>query len=340
MRIVRTFDQLPHVARDVCVAIGVFDGVHIGHQRVIAEARTDAKAIGGTSIVLTFDPHPLRVLHPEKAPLLLTSTPHKLRLLERLNVDVCLLLTFDKQFSEQPPEQFIESLARHANRLHEICVGARFRFGHNRTGDARLIEKLAPAYGYLAKEIASVKLGEETISSTAVRQHVLHGRLDRAAAMLGRPFSILGVVEPGDARGRKLGFPTANLNPSGEVLPPNGVYAVRVCIVGQASPVRGTLSPTGTHVRLSAVSRSDPQDTCQTYGGVVNIGLRPTFKDRPPQRILEVHIFDLARALYGQEVEVSFIQKLRDERKFDSADALKRQIGADIAEARSILAKR
>ena len=310
MRIVRTFEELPHVARDVCTAIGVFDGVHIGHQRVIAEARTDAKAIGGMSVVLTFDPHPLRVLHPEKAPLLLTSTPHKLRLLERLNVDVCLLLTFDKPFSEQPPEQFIESLARHTHRLHEICVGARFRFGHNRTGDARLIEKLATAYGYVAKEVAPVKLGEEMISSTAIRQHVMHGRLDHAAAMLGRPFSILGAVGPGDARGRKLGFPTANLNPSNEVLPPNGVYAARA-LVGQ-----------------------------EPFAGVVNIGTRPTFGNRDHRSLVELHIFDLARDLYGHEVEVSFIQKLRDERKFDSADALKLQIGADIAEARSILARR
>jgi riboflavin kinase / FMN adenylyltransferase len=310
MRIVRTFEELPHVARDVCVAIGVFDGVHLGHQRVIAEARTDARAIGGMSVVLTFDPHPLRVLHPEKAPPLLTSTPHKLRLLEQLNVDVCLLLTFDKPLSEQPPEQFIESLANRIHRLHEICVGARFRFGHNRAGDTRLIEKLAPKYGYLAKEVAPVKLGEETISSTAVRQHVLHGRLDRAAAMLGRPFSILGAVEPGDARGRKLGFPTANLSPSNEVLPPNGVYAARA-LVGQ-----------------------------EPFAGVVNIGTRPTFGGRDRRSFVELHIFDLARNLYGHELEVSFIQKLRDERKFDSADALKRQIGADITEARSILAKR
>ena len=326
MRIVRTFEELSTAARDVCVAIGVFDGVHLGHQRVIAEARTDAHAIGGTSVVLTFDPHPLRVLHPEKAPPLLTSTPHKLRLLEQLNVDVCLLLTFDILFSEQPPEQFIESLARHSHSLLEICVGTRFRFGHNRAGNVRLIEKLAPVHGYLAKEVASVKSGEEMISSTAVRQHVLHGRLDRAAAMLNRPFSILGTVEPGDACGRQFGYPTANLNPSNEVLPPDGVYAVRVCMVGQAS-------------RLSAAPQSDARNASPTFDGVANIGVRPTFKDRSHQRILEVHIFDLARDLYGLEVEVSFVQKLRDERKFDSADALKRQIGDDIAEARGILAK-
>ena len=310
MRIVRTFEELPTAARDVCVAIGVFDGVHLGHQRVIAGARTNAQAAGGASVVLTFDPHPMRVLHPEKAPPLLTSTPHKLRLLEQLNVDVCLLIAFDIPFSEQPPERFIELLARHSHSLREICVGTRFRFGHNRAGDVRLIEKLAPTYGYLTKEVASVKSGEEMISSTAVRQHVLHGRLDRAAAMLGRPFSILGAVEPGGARGRQLGYPTANLNPSNEVLPPNGVYAARA-LVGQES-----------------------------FAGVVNIGMRPTFESRDHRSFVELHVFDLARDLYGQDVELSFIQKLRDERKFDSADALKHQITADIAVARSILAKR
>ncbi len=309
MRIVRTFEELPHVARDVCVAIGVFDGIHLGHQRVIAEARADAQAAGCASVVLTFDPHPMHVLHPEKAPPLLTSMPHKLRLLEQMNVDVCLLLTFDKPFSEQRPEQFIESLVRHCGHLHEICVGMRFRFGHNRAGDVRLIEKLAPKYGYLAKEVASVKLGEETISSTAVRQHVLHGRLDSAAAMLGRPFSILGVVEPGDARGRRLGFPTANLNIGNEILPPSGVYAVRA-LVGQ-----------------------------EPFAGVVNIGVRPTFESRDHRSFVELHIFDLARDLYSHEVQVSFVQKLRDERKFDSVESLKRQIGVDIAEAQRILAR-
>jgi riboflavin kinase/FMN adenylyltransferase len=307
MQVLRTLEELARHSRRVCLAIGVFDGVHLGHQRVIGQARDDARAIGGTSVVLTFDPHPMRVLQPNKAPQLLTSTEHKLALIEKLNLDACLVLAFDKAFSRTPPEQFIETVAGKTNQLQEICVGTRFRFGHNRAGDVRLIEALAPRYGFVAKEIRSVMLDKEMISSTAIRQHVRGGRLDRAAAMLGRPFSVLGTVETGDHRGHGLGFPTANLNPHNEVLPPDGVYVARA-VIGQ-----------------------------ETLGGVVNIGVRPTFKDRWPRRILEIHILGFDREVYGRDVEVQFLQKLRDEKKFDSADALKAQIAADIQAARKLL---
>lgn len=308
MQVFHTFEELATHSHKVCLAIGVFDGVHLGHQRVIGQARDDARATGGTSVVLTFDPHPMRVLVPDKAPWLLTSMEHKLSLMEKLGVDACLLLTFDKPFSLTPPERFIDTVARQTNQLQEICVGTRFRFGHDRSGDVRLMEALAPKYGFVAKEIQSVRLGEEKISSTAIRQHVLNGRLERAAAMLGRPFSILGLVEPGDHRGRELGFPTANLNPHDEVLPPDGVYAVRVNIAAES------------------------------LGGVVNIGVRPTFAGAQPHRVLEVHILDFARELYGQNIEVLFLSKLRDEQKFASVDALKAQIAADVQAARELLA--
>ena len=301
MRVLRTIEEL---TGDIFLAIGVFDGVHLGHQRVIGQARDDAKAAGGVSVVLTFDPHPMRVLRPDQAPLLLTSTEHKLALIRQLGVDACWLVTFDKKFSETPAEKFVEQIAS----CRQICVGTRFRFGHDRLGDVRLLEQLAPRYGFTVKEIMSVLTGDgEMISSTAVRQHVLAGNLDRAAAMLGRPFSILGTVEKGDHRGHQLGYPTANLNPHNEALPPDGVYAVRV-LIGQ-----------------------------ETLGGVVNIGVRPTFAGRDRQRVLEVHIFDFDRDLYGQNIEVVFLKKLRDERKFDSVDALKAQITADAQAARAIV---
>jgi riboflavin kinase/FMN adenylyltransferase len=306
MQVFRTFEELAGRHQKVCLAIGVFDGVHLGHQQVIGQARDDARACGGMSVVLTFDPHPMRVLQPQKAPLLLTSTEHKLALIGKLGVDACLLVTFDKPFSRMPPEQFIDLVARYARQLQEICVGTRFRFGRDRTGDVHLMEALAPKYGFVAREIKSVKLGDEMISSTAIRRHVQGGELDRAAAMLGRSFSILGTVEPGDQRGRQLGFPTANLDPHDEVLPPDGVYAVRV-IVGEGQ-----------------------------FGGVVNIGVRPTFVGVKARRVLEVHILDFAGDLYAQDVEVCFLTKLRDERKFDSVDALKKQIVADIEAARKV----
>jgi riboflavin kinase/FMN adenylyltransferase len=309
MQVDRTFEELAAHSHKVCLAIGVFDGVHLGHQRVIGQARDDARSTGGTSVVLTFDPHPMRVLAPDKAPRLLTSTEHKLSLIERLEVDACLLLAFDKPFSRTPPERFIETVARQTNQLQEICVGTRFCFGHDRSGDVRLMEALAPKYGFVAKEIKPVTLGKEMISSTAVRQHVLNGRLERAAAMLGRPFSILGTVEPGDHRGRELGYPTANLNSHDEVMPPDGVYAVRVKIAAEL------------------------------LGGVVNIGVRPTFAGTEPRRLLEVHILDFTRELYGQDVEILFLSRLRDEQKFASVEALKTQISADIQAARQILGR-
>ena len=308
MQLFHTLEEMAGKFEKVCLAIGVFDGVHLGHQRVIGQAREDARAVGGTSVVLTFDPHPMQVLQPDKAPQLLTSTKHKLTLIEKLGVDACLVLTFDKSFSHLPAEKFIETLAT-TNRLQEICVGTRFRFGHNRTGDIRLLETLAPKYGFVAREIKPVKLEDEMISSTAVRQHVLNGRLDRAAAMLGRPFSVIGTVETGDHRGHELGFPTANLNPHDEVLPPDGVYAVRA-LTGQG-----------------------------TFGGVANIGVRPTFEHHIPQRILEVHILNFDGEIHGQDVEVQFLQKLRDEKRFDSVDALRTQIAEDVRIARKLLAQ-
>jgi riboflavin kinase/FMN adenylyltransferase len=307
MQVARTFVELSKDFQNVHLAIGVFDGVHLGHQRVIGQARDDARAAGGMSIVLTFDPHPMRVLQPDKAPQLLTGTEHKLGLIEKLGVDACLLLTFDKAFSLMPPEQFIETVARKIGQLQEICVGTRFRFGHSRAGDVRLMETLAPKYGFVAKEIKSVMLDHEMISSTAIRQHVLGSRLDRAAAMLGRQFSVLGTVESGDHRGHELGFPTANLNPHNEVLPPDGVYAARA-VIGR-----------------------------ETLGGVANIGVRPTFDDHPSQRMLEVHLLDFNREIYGCDLEVQFLQKLRDEQKFASVEALKTQIAADIQAARKLL---
>jgi riboflavin kinase/FMN adenylyltransferase len=308
MQVIRSFDELARVAHGVYMAIGVFDGVHVGHQRVIGQAREDARAAGGTSVALTFDPHPMRVLQPEKAPLLLTSTEHKLRLIEQLGADACLLMRFDKPFSETPAGRFIEMVADKRNQLREICVGTRFRFGHNRAGDVRLIEKMAATYGFIVKEIKSVHTSTgEMISSTAVRQHVLHGQIDRAAVMLGRPFSILGTVEEGDRVGRELGYPTANLNPHNEIMPPDGVYAGRVLIAREQ------------------------------FGGVANIGVRPTFANRDRKRVLEIHIFNFDRKIYGQDLEVLFLQKLRDERKFDSVDALRAQIAADEQTAREII---
>lgn len=297
MRVFRTFDELAATGWKIYCAIGVFDGVHLGHQRVIGQACADAQAAGGRSVVLTFDPHPMRVLRPAEAPVMLTSTDHKLALIRQLGADACLLINFDRSFSETPAAKFVEQLAI----CREVCVGTRFHFGHGRTGNVALMEQLAPRYGFTIREIKPVLTADsEAISSTAIRQHVLAGNLDRAAVMLGRPFSIIGTVKRGDQRGRQLGIPTANLDPHNEALPPNGVYIVRV---------QGR----------------------QT--GVANIGVRPTFATG--ERGLEVHILDFTGDLYGQDLELEFVKKLRDERKFDNVEDLKAQIAADIRIARN-----
>ncbi len=307
MNIIRSLEELARLGCPVHLAIGVFDGVHLGHQRVIGQACDDARTAGGTAVALTFDPHPMAIVHPTKAPLLLTSTEHKLRLIASAGAETCLVLKFDKPFSETPPEQFIALIAAPENRLREICVGTRFRFGHRRAGDVRLMQALAANFGFAVREIQPVHTAAgEMISSTAVRQHVLHGHLDRAAAMLGRPFSILGTVVAGDRVGQKLGFPTANLDSQGELLPPDGVYAVRAGLSNES------------------------------LAGVANIGTRPTFADREHKRILEVHLFDFDHEIYGQELEVSFLHKIRAEKKFESIDALKAQIAADVQAARNL----
>jgi riboflavin kinase/FMN adenylyltransferase len=255
-------------------------------------------------VALTFDPHPMRVLQPDKAPLLLTSTEHKLALIEKLGMDACLVLKFDRAFSETPAEKFIEQIAF----CRQVFVGSRFRFGHNRAGTVGLMRTLAPKHGFTVKEIKSVLTADgELISSTAVRNHVLAGRLERSAEMLGRPFSILGTVTEGDRVGRDLGYPTANIDPHNEAIPPNGVYAANVHF-------RGAM-----------------------HRGIVNIGVRPTFTGRSRQRVIEVHILDFAADIYGQDIETVFVKKLREEQKFTAVEALKRQIAEDEKNARALL---
>jgi len=336
MKLFRTLAELAAEKRPVYLAIGVFDGVHLGHQRVINQARDAARQAGGLSVALTFDPHPIRVLRPDQAPVLLTSTAHKLALIQQLGIDACVLINFDNAFAATTAEQFIAQIAF----CQHVCVGTRFHFGHNRAGNPALLEELAPRHGFTVTEIKPVLTADgEMISSTAVRQHIQAGHLDRAAVMLGRPFSILGTVEKGDGVGRQLGYPTANLNSHHEAFPPDGVYACRVQLVGQAS----CLSPSAVEQasRLSPPNANASRDGCPiTYPGVINLGRRPTFSGRSHQRVLEVHILEFDRAIYGQELEVIFVAKLRAEQKFASVAALKTQIAADIVATRHLIGDR
>jgi riboflavin kinase/FMN adenylyltransferase len=307
MRVLNDIGELSEVPGPVVLAIGVFDGVHLGHRAVIERACTDATKMGGTAVVVSFDPHPVRVLRPENAPRILTSTPHKCRLIAQLGVAHLLLIRFDHDFAATEPGDFIRALASASKPLREICVGHQWSFGKGRAGNLDLLNKLGDELGFVEVGVPAVHAGDQLVSSTAIRHEVERGDLDSAATLLGRRYTILGTVMEGDQIGRTLGFPTANLAAHNEQFPPNGVYAVKAQI-GDAS-----------------------------HPGVVNIGVRPTIKNASGERLLELHVFDFDEEIYGQDVEVEFRARLREERKFSGLDALKTQIAQDANEARRIL---
>ncbi len=306
MKILRTIDELESLRGSTHLAIGVFDGLHLGHQAVIGRALQSSRETHGYAVVATFDPHPVRVLRPEKAPRLLTSTRHKVKLIEKLGVDAVLLLEFTPEFSRTPPEIFIEKLARPANQLKQICVGQEWTFGANRSGTIQLLEELAPKLGFYVASVPPVLVGERVVSSTLIRSAVECGDLESAAKFLGRAFTILGTVTEGRQLGRRLGFPTANLQAHNELFPPNGVYAAKAWFQEKE------------------------------YGGVVNIGVRPTIENESGERILELHLFDFDQQIYREDVEVAFLAYLRPEQKFSGVAELQAQIRRDAEKAREV----
>ena len=304
MELLRSIPELVRLRGPIFLAIGVFDGVHLGHQAVIRTSAEHAGAEGGTPVVVTFDPHPAKVLRPEKAPHLLTATQHKIALIRDLGVAHLLVLTFDKQFAATPPEEFVHKLVRQSNPLREICVGHEWSFGKGRAGNLALLEKLGAQDGFNVVGIKPVTVDGSVVSSTEIRRAVEQGDFVKAAAMLGREYTILGTVKAGAHLGRQLGFPTANLSAHSEQFPPNGVYVAEAQLNGA------------------------------TYRGVANLGYRPTIADAKPERLLELHLFDLNRDIYGEDIEVRFVRYLRPEKKFDTLDALAEQIAADAKAAR------
>jgi riboflavin kinase/FMN adenylyltransferase len=306
MRILRSIPELAEVPGPVFLAIGVFDGVHRGHQAVIGTAVRDASEAGGTAVVVTFDPHPMRVLRPNESPRLLTATQHKIALIRELGVSHLLVLTFDRDFASTAPEDFVRQLAAAAQPLREICVGQEWSFGKNRAGNLALLQKLGEELNFNVIGVEPVTSNSTIISSTAIRKAVEEGDLASASRMLGRDYTILGTVEEGQHLGRSLGFPTANLSAHSEQFPPNGVYAAEGSLDGKV------------------------------YRGVVNLGVRPTVSGAAPQRVLEFHLFDFNRDLYGEDVELKFLSYLRPEKKFENLAALRDQITRDVARAREI----
>jgi riboflavin kinase / FMN adenylyltransferase len=307
MLVIKSLSELQQVKGPIHLAIGVFDGVHLGHQSVIRQAIAGAKTTGGASVVLTFDPHPIKILDPQRAPRLLTSTPHKLRFIEAEGVTATFVQQFDLEFAQTAPQDFIQQLVHHCDRLQQVCVGEGWTFGAKRAGTVQLLSELGKIHHFTLSSVKPVQHQEQPVSSTLIRAAVEKGELETASKLLGRPFSILGTVSEGQQLGRKLGFPTANLAAHNEQFPPNGVY----------------------------VATAWYRD--KEYGAVVNIGVRPTVTSNAHHRTLELHLFDFDRQIYGEDIEVIFLAYLRPEKKFTDLAALQTQIRIDSAKARNVL---
>lgn len=302
MKVFANLDELASVQGPLVIAAGVFDGMHPGHRAVLKCALDAARNVGGTAVALTFDPHPSKILRPENAARLLTSTRHKLRLMEDCGITAVLVIPFDKAFASVEAAEFLRRLVSSAPQLVRICVGKGWRFGHARRGDAALLREMGEELGFATSEVGSVQIDGITVSSTLIRKLVESGDLAGVRRFLGRNYSVLGTVMPGDGLGKQLGFATANLAAHNEQFPPDGVYSVRV--------------------------RTD----AATLSGVANIGTRPTVKTAG-ERLLEIHLIGFDGDLYGQDIEAEFLRFLRPEKKFADVDALRAQIAIDVRSA-------
>ncbi len=285
------------------LALGNFDGVHRGHRKILERVKRVAAERGATSVVMTFDPHPPRIVRPDKAPPLLMTTSQRLEALAQAGVHGAAIVRFTSALSRWDPETFVRTALVEWLRVTEVWVGANFLFGHDRSGNFSLLRTLGARYGFKAEKIDPIRYKDFVVSSTRIRRLVGEGRVDEAGALLGHVYFIDGVVIDGDRRGRTLGFPTANLCTENELLPPNGVYATTTTIEGIVRP------------------------------SITNIGTRPTV-DTSGRTAIETHVFDVDRDLYGAALRVGFVQRLRDERAFDSIELLRAQIDADCRRAR------
>jgi riboflavin kinase/FMN adenylyltransferase len=307
MKIIHAASQLKGEGKKVCLAIGFFDGVHLGHQQLIRQTISDARQHDAIAVVITFDQHPNSIVAPDKMPPLIYSLPQKLHAIESLGADSLLLIQFNLKFSEQTGEEFIRSLARDPGKIHSVCVGADFVFGHKRSGNVKLLKKLGREIGFQVHGLAAVSLDGHVVSSTRIRETIRAGDFDAASQMLGRTYAISGRVVEGDKLGRTFGFPTANLDATNLILPPNGVYA-------------GCTKLSGQYYRVA-----------------LNIGLRPTVATGKPHLRVEAHLLDFSGELYGMDLEVEIGQKLRDERKFNSPSELREQIRIDVESVRNLV---
>jgi riboflavin kinase / FMN adenylyltransferase len=303
----------PFPGENAVITIGAYDGLHLGHQAVIAEVKRRAAELGERSAVVTFDRHPAVVVRPESAPKLLTDHDQRLELLEETGIDAAVVLPFDEAQSHESALSFIERVLVKCLSTKLIVVGADFHFGRNREGNVDLLRQVGDTYGFDVDPLVLIPRADgvgEPVSSTAIRRALAGGDVEMAAAMLGRPFEARGKVVQGDQRGRLLGFPTANVEvPNRVCLPADGVYA-------------------GWYERRDG----------ETHPCAINLGRRPTFYEHADSSLLEAHLLDFDGDLYGEQARIRFTNFLRSERKFDGIDALVAQLQNDVTHARELLA--
>ncbi len=309
MRVVRDAWGRDDLPRDLVVTVGNFDGIHVGQRRILELVTARARETGLGSAVVTFEPHPLSILRPEQAPPLLTTEGQKQALLEESGLDALIVVRFTPSFAALPARRFVRDFLVGALAVKEVYVGSRFAFGRDREGDLSLLRTTGESFGFAAFGCAEVTSGGEPVSSTRIRAAVADGQAEEAARLLGRPYALSGIVVRGDGRGRGLGWPTANLALDNELLPADGVYVSRL--------------------RIPALAEDLPS--------VTNVGRRPTVYAEHP-RLVECHVLDFDRDIYGERVDLEVLHRLRPERKFPSADALREQIGRDAEAAREYFA--
>ncbi len=311
MEIIRSLDDISAPFKRAVVTIGNFDGVHLGHQALFHEVVEKAEAIDGTSVAMTFEPHPMRVLNGANHPPLITILDQKIDLIQRLDIDVLIVVPFTRQFAALSPREFVEDVLIRKIGMTAIVVGKDYTYGRNREGTVGLLKTFAELFDFevlLSDWIQAIRDPEGRISSTRIRELVIEGHVDEVQPLLGRYYQIRGTVTTGRNRGgRLLGFPTANITLQDELCPKTGVYAVTV-LCGN-----------------------------EQFDGVANIGYSPTFDDH--LFTVEVYILDFDRNIYDRKIRVNFIKRIRDELKFSSIAALSEQIKKDVIEARRILSE-
>jgi len=302
MKIIYGISEIKKFKKPV-VALGVFDGVHLGHRRILRETVKKARQINGTAVAVTFYPHPRK----EQS---LYALGHRLRLISELGIDACIVIKFSRSFSNISAVKFIKNILAAKIGAKFIYIGKNFRFGKSAFGNYRLLHKFSATYDYKIKAFNIIRVSHRLVSSTYIRKLITHGKLDTARKLLQKPVSVFGTVIKGISLARKLGFPTANIDPHHEILPPSGVYLVKV------------------------IFRK------KNFRGVCNIGRKPTLLTKPeeigagPQKHIEVFIFNFHKNIYGKDLEVQFIRKLRNEKKFPSLERLAKQIKKDISQAK------